>query len=151
MPSTNTATVFSPTGVSLHSSSPTAPTAPPAGGRWREAPEGGHRESEGGHRESHGYTVATHGRNPAIGRWQTQFHDGTNRARCELCPRRCVLCPGQRGFCFVRSNHDGLIVSDTYGRSSGFAVDPVEKKPLNHFHPGSSVLSFGTAGCNSGC
>lgn len=68
MPSTNTATVFSPTGVSLHSSSPTAPTAPPAGGRWREAPEGGHRESEGGHRESHGYTVATHGRNPAIGR-----------------------------------------------------------------------------------
>ncbi|WP_243387575.1 AmmeMemoRadiSam system radical SAM enzyme [Bifidobacterium felsineum] len=87
----------------------------------------------------------------AIGRWQTKFNDGTRRARCELCPRRCVLKPGQRGFCFVRSNHDGVIVSDTYGRSSGFAIDPVEKKPLNHFHPGSSVLSFGTAGCNSGC
>ena len=88
---------------------------------------------------------------PACGRWQTRFDDGTGRVRCELCPRRCVLKPGQRGFCFVRSNHDGVIVSDTYGRSSGFAVDPVEKKPLNHFHPGSSVLSFGTAGCNSGC
>ena len=126
--------------------------SPPAGGRWREATEGGHRESEGGHRESCGHTASvTDVRNPAIARWQTQFHDGTNRARCELCPRRCVLKPGQRGFCFVRSNHDGLIVSDTYGRSSGFAVDPVEKKPLNHFHPGSSVLSFGTAGCNSGC
>ncbi len=135
MPSTNAATM-----------------SPPVGGRWREATEGGHRESEGGHRESCGHTASvTDVRNPAIARWQTQFHDGTNRARCELCPRRCVLKPGQRGFCFVRSNHDGLIVSDTYGRSSGFAVDPVEKKPLNHFHPGSSVLSFGTAGCNSGC
>lgn len=122
-----------------------ATISPPAGKRWREAPEGGHRESCG-----HTASV-TDVRNPAIARWQTQFHDGTNRARCELCPCRCVLKPGQRGFCFVRSNHDGLIVSDTYGRSSGFAVDPVEKKPLNHFHPGSSVLSFGTAGCNSGC
>lgn len=122
-----------------------ATISPPAGRKWREAPEGGHRESYG-----HAASV-TDVRNPAIARWQTQFHDGTNRARCELCPRRCVLRPSQRGFCFVRSNHDGLIVSDTYGRSSGFAVDPVEKKPLNHFHPGSSVLSFGTAGCNSGC
>lgn len=112
MPSTNAATI-----------------SPPAGRKWREAPEGGHRESYG-----HAASV-TDVRNPAIARWQTQFHDGTNRARCELCPRRCVLKPGQRGFCFVRSNHDGLIVSDTYGRSSGFAVDPVEKKPLNHFHP----------------
>ena len=88
---------------------------------------------------------------PEIGRWQTPLNDGTGRARCDLCPRRCVLRLGQRGFCFVRSDHNGVIVSDTYGRSSGFAVDPVEKKPLNHFHPGSSVLSFGTAGCNSGC
>ena len=86
---------------------------------------------------------------PEVGRWQTALADG--RARCDLCPRACVLRPGQRGFCFVRSNHDGVIVSDTYGHSSGFAVDPVEKKPLNHFYPGSSVLSFGTAGCNSGC
>ena len=93
----------------------------------------------------------TPNRAPALGRWQTRFADGSGRARCELCPRRCVLRPGQRGFCFVRSNHDGAIRSDTYGRSSGFAVDPVEKKPLNHFHPGSSVLSFGTAGCNSAC
>ena len=85
----------------------------------------------------------------AVGRWQHRLSDG--RTQCDLCPRACRLKPGQRGFCFVRSSHDGVIVCDTYGRSSGFAIDPVEKKPLNHFHPGSSVLSFGTAGCNSGC
>ena len=71
--------------------------------------------------------------------------------RCDLCPRACALRDGQRGFCFVRANHGGRIMLDTYGRSSGFAVDPVEKKPLNHFLPGSRVLSFGTAGCNSAC
>ena len=85
----------------------------------------------------------------AIGRWQHRLPDG--RVRCDVCPRHCILRDGQRGFCFVRSNHDGTIVLDTYGRSSGFAMDPVEKKPLNHFYPGSSVLSFGTAGCNSAC
>ena len=145
MPSINATTLAPPTGVSSHGSSPAASAnTPPAGRRWREAPEGGYRQIE---------TTAPNGlaNGPAIGRWQTQFHDGTGRARCELCPRRCTLKPGQRGFCFVRSNHDGIIVSDTYGCSSGFAVDPVEKKPFNHFHPGSSVLSFGTAGCNSGC
>lgn len=87
---------------------------------------------------------------PDVGRWQHRGADG--RAVCDVCPRHCRLRPGQRGFCFVRSCHDdGLIHCDTYGRSSGFAIDPVEKKPLNHFLPGSRVLSFGTAGCNSAC
>src|SRR5208283_3734200 len=58
---------------------------------------------------------------------------------------------GQRGFCFVRQNVEGRMVLTTYGRSSGFCIDPIEKKPLNHFYPGTSVLSFGTAGCNLGC
>ena len=86
---------------------------------------------------------------PAVGRWQHTLLDG--RIQCDLCPRACRLREGQRGFCFVRANHGGRIVLDTYGRSSGFAIDPVEKKPLNHFLPGSRVLSFGTAGCNSAC
>jgi len=58
---------------------------------------------------------------------------------------------GQRGFCFVRENRGGQLVMTSYGRASGFCVDPIEKKPLNHFYPGSSILSFGTAGCNLGC
>ena len=70
---------------------------------------------------------------------------------CDLCPRACVLKPGDRGFCFVRQNLDGQMKLTTYGRSTGFCVDPIEKKPLNHFLPGTSVLSFGTAGCNLGC
>ncbi len=73
------------------------------------------------------------------------------RIVCDLCPRGCTLKPGDRGFCFVRENRGGQIVLTTYGRSTGFCVDPIEKKPLNHFFPGSSVLSFGTAGCNLGC
>ncbi|VAW77051.1 COG1180: Radical SAM, Pyruvate-formate lyase-activating enzyme like [hydrothermal vent metagenome] len=73
------------------------------------------------------------------------------RAQCDLCPRLCKLRPGQRGLCFIRANLDGAIVLTSYGRSSGFCVDPIEKKPLNHFLPGSSVLSFGTAGCNLAC
>lgn len=73
------------------------------------------------------------------------------RIRCELCPRDCSLAEGQRGFCFVRQNISGEMVLTTYGRSSGFCIDPIEKKPLNHFFPGTSVLSFGTAGCNLGC
>lgn len=84
-----------------------------------------------------------------VGRWQHRLADG--RVQCNLCPRHCRLREGQRGFCFVRGCRGGRIVLDTYGRSSGFAIDPVEKKPLNHFYPGSSVLSFGTAGCNSAC
>ncbi|MGZ4333863.1 MAG: AmmeMemoRadiSam system radical SAM enzyme [Gaiellaceae bacterium] len=73
------------------------------------------------------------------------------RLQCDLCPRACRLNEGQRGFCFVRAREgDGLVLT-TYGRSSGFCVDPIEKKPLDHFLPGTAVLSFGTAGCNLGC
>lgn len=73
------------------------------------------------------------------------------RVQCDLCPRFCRLREGQRGLCFVRGRRDDRVVLTTYGRSSGFCVDPIEKKPLNHFLPGSSVLSFGTAGCNLAC
>ncbi len=73
------------------------------------------------------------------------------RIQCDLCPRDCKLHEGQRGACFVRGRINDVMVLTTYGRSSGFCVDPVEKKPLNHFYPGSSILSFGTAGCNLAC
>ncbi len=73
------------------------------------------------------------------------------RIQCDLCPRHCRLKEGQRGLCFVRARQKDQIVLTTYGRSSGFCVDPIEKKPLNHFYPGSAVLSFGTAGCNLAC
>ena len=73
------------------------------------------------------------------------------RLRCDVCPRGCTLRDGQRGLCFVRAREGDAIVLTTYGRSSGFCVDPIEKKPLNHFLPGTSVLSFGTAGCNLAC
>src|SRR5947207_377115 len=83
------------------------------------------------------------------GRWWIMLPDG--RIECRLCPRFCKLNEGQRGFCFVRQRVDDRIVLTTYGRSSGFCVDPIEKKPLNHFLPGTDILSFGTAGCNLGC
>jgi pyruvate formate lyase activating enzyme len=83
------------------------------------------------------------------GRWWHALPDG--RIQCDLCPRDCRLHEGQRGLCFVRMMEGGRMVLATYGRSSGFCVDPIEKKPLNQFHPGSSVLSFGTAGCNLAC
>ena len=73
------------------------------------------------------------------------------RVQCDLCPRYCQLAEGQRGLCFVRGNLGGQIVLASYGRSSGFCIDPIEKKPLNHFLPGTPVLSFGTAGCNLSC
>jgi len=73
------------------------------------------------------------------------------RVQCDVCPRACKLREGQRGLCFVRAREGDQVVLTTYGRSSGFCVDPIEKKPLNHFLPGSSVLSFGTAGCNLAC
>jgi pyruvate formate lyase activating enzyme len=82
-------------------------------------------------------------------RFWSRMDDG--RVQCELCPRLCRLKNGQRGLCFVRQNLGDELVLTTYGRSSGFCVDPIEKKPLNHFHPGSAVLSFGTAGCNLAC
>jgi len=74
-----------------------------------------------------------------------------NRVQCDLCPRFCKLKEGQRGLCFIRQNNRQQIELTSYGRSSGFAIDPIEKKPLNHFYPGSKVLSFGTAGCNLAC
>jgi pyruvate formate lyase activating enzyme len=73
------------------------------------------------------------------------------RIQCDLCPRDCKLHEGQRGACFVRGMAGGGMVLTSYGRSSGFCIDPIEKKPLNHFYPGSSILSFGTAGCNLAC
>lgn len=76
---------------------------------------------------------------------------GDGRVQCDACPRACRLHEGQRGLCFVRMRRGGAIVLTTYGRSSGFCVDPIEKKPLNHFLPGTPVLSFGTAGCNLAC
>lgn len=86
---------------------------------------------------------------PRTGRYWHECADG--RLQCDLCPRYCKLRPGQRGLCFVRAREDDRIVLTTYGRSSGFCVDPIEKKPLNHFLPGTPVLSFGTAGCNLTC
>ncbi|MGB6642212.1 MAG: AmmeMemoRadiSam system radical SAM enzyme, partial [Thermoanaerobaculia bacterium] len=74
-----------------------------------------------------------------------------DRIQCDLCPRFCKLREGQRGLCFVRGRLDDQIVLTTYGRSSGFCIDPIEKKPLNHFLPGTPILSFGTAGCNLAC
>lgn len=82
-------------------------------------------------------------------RFWHQLADG--RIQCDLCPRFCKLHPHQRGLCFVRQHHDDQIVMTSYGRSSGFAIDPIEKKPLNHFLPGTAVFSFGTAGCNLAC
>lgn len=84
-----------------------------------------------------------------LGDWWHQTDD--RRFQCDLCPRLCKLHPGQRGFCFVREARTDGIALTSYGRASGFCIDPIEKKPLNHFFPGSSVLSFGTAGCNLGC
>jgi pyruvate formate lyase activating enzyme len=73
------------------------------------------------------------------------------KVQCDVCPRACRLADGQRGLCFVRACQDGQVVLTTWGRSSGYCVDPIEKKPLNHFLPGTPVLSFGTAGCNLTC
>ena len=83
------------------------------------------------------------------GEFFTALENG--KVRCDLCPRECELADGQRAFCFVRAARDHEIVLTSYGRSTGFCVDPIEKKPLNHFYPGTAVLSFGTAGCNLGC
>ncbi|WP_372378968.1 AmmeMemoRadiSam system radical SAM enzyme [Vibrio natriegens] len=82
-------------------------------------------------------------------RYWHKLEDG--RLCCDVCPRKCTLREGKRGACFVRMHRQGEIVLTSYGRSSGFCIDPIEKKPLNHFYPGSSVLSFGTAGCNLSC
>ncbi len=83
------------------------------------------------------------------GRYWRRLDDG--RLQCDLCPRLCRLRDGQRGLCFVRARRGNGILLTTYGRSSGFCIDPVEKKPLHHFLPGTPVLSFGTSGCNLAC
>jgi pyruvate formate lyase activating enzyme len=82
-------------------------------------------------------------------KWFHTIADG--RVQCDLCPRECKLGDGQRGMCFVRMRQGDRVELTTHGRSSGFALDPIEKKPLAHFYPGTSVLSFGTAGCNLAC
>jgi pyruvate formate lyase activating enzyme len=87
--------------------------------------------------------------NAVPGRYWHFVDDG--RIQCDVCPRYCKLNEGQRGLCFVRARQDDQIVLTTWGRSSGFCIDPIEKKPLNHFLPGTPVLSFGTAGCNLTC
>ncbi|MBN2573732.1 MAG: AmmeMemoRadiSam system radical SAM enzyme [Deltaproteobacteria bacterium] len=90
------------------------------------------------------------GSSPEVpGRYYRRAEDG--RVLCELCPRKCRLAEGQRGVCFVRLARDGRMVFTSYGRSTGFCMDPIEKKPLYHFLPGTAVLSFGTAGCNLTC
>src|SRR5579859_1884418 len=83
------------------------------------------------------------------GRHWHSLDDG--RLQCDVCPRFCKLQDGQQGLCFVRARQGDGIVLTTYGRSSGFCIDPIEKRPLNHFLPGTPVLSFGTAGCNLTC
>jgi pyruvate formate lyase activating enzyme len=82
-------------------------------------------------------------------RYWTRLPDG--EVRCDVCPRACRLAEGQRGLCFVRACQGGEVVLTSFGRSSGYCIDPIEKKPLNHFLPGTPVLSFGTAGCNLAC
>jgi pyruvate formate lyase activating enzyme len=127
--------------------------------RWNAIPSGpqGLRPGERGRAVTGCYAVVVSAaipldpRDPTVveGRWWHRLGDG--RVQCDLCPRECKLRDGQRGFCFVRENRGNRMVLASYGRASGFCVDPIEKKPLNHVLPGSSVLSFGTAGCNLGC
>jgi pyruvate formate lyase activating enzyme len=93
--------------------------------------------------------MSSFGANVVPTRYFHALEDG--RVQCDVCPRFCRLHEGQRGMCFVRARENDAIVLTTYGRSSGFCIDPIEKKPLNHFYPGTSVLSFGTAGCNLAC
>ncbi len=84
-----------------------------------------------------------------IAKWWEAAENG--KLLCTLCPRYCTIGDGQAGFCYIRQNINGTLYSTGYGRPTGFAIDPIEKKPLNHFFPGTDVLSFGTAGCNLGC
>ena len=90
-------------------------------------------------------------KNPTVVSTQYWHAIDGGRVQCDLCPRECKLKDGQQGLCYVRENRGGEVVLTTYGRSSGFCIDPIEKKPLNHFLPGTGVLSFGTAGCNLAC
>lgn len=93
--------------------------------------------------------MKTHQEELKLAKWWEPQDNG--KLLCTLCPRYCTIGEGQIGFCFIRQNIGGKLYSLGYGRPTGFAIDPIEKKPLNHFLPGSSILSFGTAGCNLGC
>lgn len=84
-------------------------------------------------------------------KWWESIEGSNDKVLCTLCPRYCKIGDGQAGFCFIRRNRNGILYQDGYGTSTGFAIDPIEKKPLNHFLPGTGILSFGTAGCNLGC
>ncbi len=84
-----------------------------------------------------------------VAQWWRKLDNG--KILCTLCPRYCKIGPEQSGFCFIRQNRDDKLVTTGYGHPTGFAIDPIEKKPLSHFLPGSTILSFGTAGCNLGC
>ena len=86
--------------------------------------------------------------NDIVAKW---WEPRGNKILCTLCPRYCLIGDCQNGFCYIRHNSGGKLYTSGYGRPTGFAIDPIEKKPLNHFLPGSQVLSFGTAGCNLGC
>ncbi len=90
-----------------------------------------------------------HKNNLKIAKWWKLIDN--EKILCTLCPRYCRIGEGQPGFCYIRQNFNGTLYTTGYGKPSGFAIDPIEKKPLNHFLPGSSILSFGTAGCNLGC
>ena len=83
--------------------------------------------------------------------WHSESTDDEGSLVCELCPRQCCIAEGKTGYCYARQNHGGQLVSAVYGHSTGFCIDPIEKKPLYHFLPGSPTLSFGTIGCNLGC
>ncbi len=87
--------------------------------------------------------------NKKIAKWWQPADNG--KLLCTLCPRYCTIGEGQKGFCYIRENIDGKLYSIGYGKPTGFSIDPIEKKPLSHFLPGTNVLSFGTAGCNLGC
>lgn len=85
-----------------------------------------------------------------VARWWHRAEDGS--LHCDACPRACVLATeGQRGDCHVRRRKGDQIILETYGKATGFCLDPIEKKPLYHFHPGTAVLSLGTPGCNLRC
>ena len=98
-----------------------------------------------------GWLVVDQHRNDTVVSTQYWHVIEDGRLQCDVCPRHCRLKAGQRGLCYVRQRQDDEIKLVSYGRSSGFCVDPIEKKPLNHYYPGSAVLSFGTAGCNLAC
>ena len=93
--------------------------------------------------------MLTETENMKLADWWEPAENG--KILCTLCPRYCKIGEGQPGFCYIRQNHGGKLYTTGYGHPTGFAIDPIEKKPLNHFYPGTGVLSFGTAGCNLGC